>query len=459
MQRGRQMAAARYTPRFLQQLVDRLFMRAFAVSGAYGAMVVATEWGHRFGSAFFVYVIWVTACLVLGRIVAPIQNRFIPHAVFVGINFGVVLGFGLVTGWSVPALMAVPVTIATFDIFGNGDTRPYILTMLVAYAAAMALGGVDWRASAVVLAIGFAIHWLFEGRGDYLRATLAALEESKASLEDAMKAQLQAEAELRQAHKLESVGRLAAGIAHEINTPVQFVSDNLSFITKSTTDLSTLVQLLKSRVTSTDEVEKAIIDADLEFVLENLPMALESSRDGLQRIGAIVRSMREFAHPELRELGPVDLVRGIQNTLTIAKSEWKLVADLETDLAPLPKLLAHGGELNQVVLNIVVNAAQAIRDRVGKTGKRGRITVRTRADREGVTVSIADTGGGIPAAIRDRIFEPFFTTKDVGQGTGQGLAIARSVVSKHGGTLTFDSRPGEGTTFFIRLPVPAEALT
>jgi signal transduction histidine kinase len=185
-----------------------------------------------------------------------------------------------------------------------------------------------------------------------------------------------------------------------------------------------------------------------------MPPALERMADGLARIAEIVRSMKEFSHADKREMSQVDLNRAIKSTLVIARTEYRYVADVETVFAPLPPVTCHGGQINQVVLNLVVNAAHAIGDVLKKTGQRGKITVTTRIDGDHVVIAIEDTGGGIPEAVRARIFDPFFTTKEVGRGTGQGLAIARSAVVKdHGGTLDFESDTGKGTTFYVRLPI------
>jgi signal transduction histidine kinase len=279
-------------------------------------------------------------------------------------------------------------------------------------------------------------------------------------------AQRQLEAELRAAQKLESVGRLASGIAHEINTPVQFVSDGVQFITESWTALADVVgryRGLAALAASGEpagpagqlaaEIRRAEGELDLDYSLEHVPAALTSCRDGLGRIASIVRSMKEFAHPDQRGRTSVDLNRNISSTLTIARTEYKRVADLDADLGELPPVWCQAGEINQVVLNVVVNAAHAIADVVKDSGERGRITVRTRVDGNDVLLTIADTGAGIPAEVRDRIFDPFFTTKEVGRGTGQGLAIARSVLDRHGGRISFQTEVGRGTTFFIRLPV------
>jgi signal transduction histidine kinase len=272
------------------------------------------------------------------------------------------------------------------------------------------------------------------------------------------------ENDLAQAQKLESVGRLAAGVAHEINTPVQFVSDSVVFVREAMDDLSEIVGKYRELRTATENgadvaaaakaAEEAENEADLDYILENAPMALDRAREGLGRVAAIVRSMKEFAHPDRKEMVQTDLNQAISSTLVIASNEYKYVADVETALGDIPQVDCHAGEINQVVLNLIVNAAHAIGDVVRGTPGRGRITVSTRNLGEHVEISIADTGKGIPMDVRSRIFDPFFTTKEVGKGTGQGLAIARTVVvDKHKGTLHFESELGRGTTFYIRLPI------
>jgi len=262
------------------------------------------------------------------------------------------------------------------------------------------------------------------------------------------------ELELRQAQKLESVGRLASGVAHEINTPIQFVSDSVHFVREAIGDLSLVLQKYRD---GDPDVAQAEADADLPYLLENIPKALDRSLDGLSRVAVIVRSMKEFAHPDQTEMTSVDLNQAINSTLVIARNEYKYVAKVETDLGELPAVTCHGGDINQVILNIVVNAAHAIGDVVRGTDRMGRITVQTRRDGDSIVIRIGDTGGGIPDTIRDRVFDPFFTTKAVGQGTGQGLAIARAViVEKHCGDLTFESEADHGTTFVIRLPIDGQ---
>jgi signal transduction histidine kinase len=270
--------------------------------------------------------------------------------------------------------------------------------------------------------------------------------------------------ELAAAQKLESVGRLAAGVAHEINTPVQFVSDNVQFVSKSMIDIAVAIQAyrhLRYAVKSAGDIdeaarlaEEADKAADLDYILQNAPLALESSVEGLGRIATIVRSMKEFAHPDQAQKTFADLNQAIRSTLVIAHNEYKYVAELNTEFGELPPVECYLGEINQVILNLLVNAAHAIADVVKDSGNLGKLTVRTRLDSDGVEISIGDTGTGIPESARENIFDPFFTTKEVGKGTGQGLAIARSVVvNKHGGTLRFETECGKGTTFFIRLPI------
>jgi signal transduction histidine kinase/HAMP domain-containing protein len=278
------------------------------------------------------------------------------------------------------------------------------------------------------------------------------------------------ESDLQQAQKLESVGRLASGVAHEINTPVQFITDNVHFLRDSTADLTSLIEALRASnrlvldgAPSLEAAGAAVAieqDIDLTYLLDDMPKAHQGCIEGLKRVATIVRSMKEFAHPDSTEMTDIDLNRAIESTLVIASNEYKYVAEMETRLGDIPQVLCHAGEVNQAVLNIIVNAAHAIGDVVKDTDKRGKITVCTRHEGDSVLVSIADTGGGIPDHIRARIFDPFFTTKEVGKGTGQGLAIARSViVDKHGGDLTVDTEVGVGTTFVIRLPVAGKATS
>jgi PAS domain S-box-containing protein len=275
-----------------------------------------------------------------------------------------------------------------------------------------------------------------------------------------------AEEELRQAQKLESVGRLAAGIAHEINTPIQFIGDNAHFLQESLTTLTDLVERYQGlrQAAETDSVEEALLTeirlaedaADLPYLTEEVPRAIEQTLHGVERVARIVRAMKEFGHTGLGERVEADINKGLTSTLIVATAELKYVADVELDLGDVPPVLCWPDDLNQVFLNLIVNAAHAIADVHGRTGERGLLRISTRQEGTDVVVAIADTGGGIPESIRAKVFDQFFTTKEVGVGTGQGLALARSVVEKHGGGLTFESTIGRGTTFSVRIPVHGE---
>jgi two-component system, NtrC family, sensor kinase len=271
------------------------------------------------------------------------------------------------------------------------------------------------------------------------------------------------EIQLRHAQKLESIGQLAAGIAHEINTPTQFIGDNLSFMKEVFNDLLQLLRqfnqlLVAARGQSfakglTEEIDKTIQGINLADLEKEIPQSITQALSGVKRVAKIVQAMKDFSHPGTESKMPVDLNRAIESTLTVCRNEWKYVAELRTDFDPtLPPVSCLPGEFNQVILNIVVNAAHAIADKLGGKGL-GIIGVKTRHKGDKVEIRISDTGTGIPEAARGRIFDPFFTTKEVGKGTGQGLAIARSVVvDKHQGEIFFETELGKGTTFVIRLP-------
>ena len=282
-----------------------------------------------------------------------------------------------------------------------------------------------------------------------------------------MSKQKQLELELGHARKLEAVGQLAAGIAHEINTPAQYVGDGVHFLKEAFEGYQRLVSQYRRavEVLATAGGQDALVseiraieeDIDIAYLDANVPGSFESCQDGISRITTIVRAMKEFAHPDQTEMAPADLNQALQTTLAVAKNEYKYVADVATEFGDLPPVLCHVGDLNQVFLNLIVNAAHAIGDVVGQGGGKGTIRITACREDDLARIDIADTGSGIPEAIRPRIFDPFFTTKEVGKGSGQGLAIARSiVVTKHHGSLTFESEVGKGTTFTIRLPIAGE---
>ncbi|MGB8293835.1 MAG: ATP-binding protein [Polyangia bacterium] len=276
-------------------------------------------------------------------------------------------------------------------------------------------------------------------------------------------AQNQLEIELRHSQKLESIGQLAAGIAHEINTPIQFVGDNVNFLSGAFAQLLALCDSYRTVCAKAAAAPLSAADieglkreeelADLEYLRTNVVTSIASTLDGVGRVARIVKSMKAFAHPDRGERATADLNAALRDTLTVATNELKYVATVETDFGRIPAVPCFVGDLNQVFLNLLVNAAHAIGDVVGKTGQRGVIRVRTYLEGSVVVIAISDTGTGIPEAVRGRIFDPFFTTKEVGKGTGQGLALARAVVvDQHGGSLTFETEMGKGTTFLVQLP-------
>ncbi len=260
------------------------------------------------------------------------------------------------------------------------------------------------------------------------------------------------ESQLAQAQRLESIGQLASGIAHEINTPIQYIGDNGMFLEEAFRDLLKLV-----RVGAGPDRSTGSGDVDLEYLEEEIPKAINQLQEGVSHVARIVRAMKEFSHPGPLEKMAVDINRAIESTVMVCRNEWKYVADLTTDLdSDLPLVYCVAGEINQVILNLIVNAAHAISDVSKGTGQKGAIHLSTSRQEECVEIRVADTGSGIPEAIQSRIFDPFFTTKPVGKGTGQGLAIAHAViVKKHHGAINFETTPGVGTTFVIRLPFAA----
>jgi PAS domain S-box-containing protein len=280
------------------------------------------------------------------------------------------------------------------------------------------------------------------------------------------------ESQLQQSHKMEAIGQLAAGIAHEINTPVQFVGDNTRFFQESFGDLIRIIkkqqELLEAAKTNSltaeavEKTEQLIEEIDLEYLEEEIPVAIQHSLKGVERIAKIVQAMKIFAHPGMVAKELVDLNKEIEKTITITRNEWKYVAELKTDFdESLPLVPCFRAEFNQVILNMIVNAAHAIAEKNrDDESQPGTIHIRTIQAGDQAKICKGDTGAGIPEEIRHKIFDLFFTTKEPGKGTGQGLAISHSViVEKHNGSLTLETRQGEGTTFIIGLPLTADPVT
>ena len=331
------------------------------------------------------------------------------------------------------------------------DDRGRVIKLLADSAAQLTPLNLEYR-----IALGAEVHWIQcsarpqrSANGEVVwDGLLLDISERKAL-----------ETQLVQAQKLESVGQLAAGIAHEINTPTQFVNDNVHFLKDAFDDLERLIGLLDTFSPSLSaeqcaEIQRITEEIDHDYLREEVPKAFEQSLEGLTRITRIVRAMKEFSHPGTEEKTPFDVNKSVELTVDVSRNEWKYDAEIDLDLDPnLPEVPGFPGEINQTLLNIVVNAAHAISATRGE-GEMGRITIHTCRVGDYVEISIADNGPGMPEYVRKRVFDPFFTTKKVGKGTGQGLALAYSaVVDKHGGSIDVTSEPGTGATFTVRLPI------
>jgi len=282
--------------------------------------------------------------------------------------------------------------------------------------------------------------------------------------------QNRAQHELDRTQMIQNIGRLSAGIAHEINTPIQFIGDNMRFLSDSFEQVIDLLEMYKqvagattqddmsgqSKHAAVEKTRAAEEQADLDFLVEEIPRAIEQSLDGIKRVLTIVSAMRDFSHIDERRMAPADLNKALHNTIVLLRNEIKYVADLKTDLDEnLPMVHCCADDMNQVFLNLLSNAAHSIAEAVGNSSSdRGLITVSSRQDGKDVLISISDTGTGIRPQIRNKIFDHFFTTRQPGKGTGQGLSLARSiVVDKHAGSLDFETEIGVGTTFTVRLPI------
>ncbi len=306
------------------------------------------------------------------------------------------------------------------------------------------------------------IEWRSEDEfGDAIAAFNHMMDRRRKALEE----RDQLEVQLRQSQKMEALGTLASGIAHEINTPIQYIGNNVSFLGDATKDLLSLFRMLEAIIQEAEDaglLETAIADYrraaaqhDLDFILEELQLAIDQSHGGVEHVTNIVAAMKEFAHTPGEELKPINLENVVKCAVDISKGEWKTMAKVEVDPMPsLPNVLGHRGELNQVALNLIINAAHAIQE---KGDADGLIRISAETIKGYALLHVEDNGAGIPKEVASRIFEPFFTTKDVGKGTGQGLAFCYDViVNKHQGCIDVNSTPGKGTRFTIALPVADE---
>lgn len=280
------------------------------------------------------------------------------------------------------------------------------------------------------------------------------------------------ERQLADARQLESIGRLAAGVAHEINTPMQYISDNVEFLSDSTSQVFELIDSVQEQIAQLQQATQTNnpitlsklrrFDHKFDFIREQVPKAIKDCLVGSRRVMEIVTAMKVFSHPGTKSFVNANINDLILSTTSITRNRWKYCAKVDLNLAPdLPMMRCLPSEVNQVILNLLVNAADAVAERYG-TGEevKGQITVTTRRATGGTVIDVTDNGCGIPEANQSKIFNPFFTTKGVGKGTGQGLTLCYAVIcNQHGGTLTLESQVGQGTTFRVFLPdVPCPTL-
>ena len=380
-------------------------------------------------------------------------------------NLGYSVPFFHFLGWPIAAFLWLPFMALFTNNIDRRAARAIVTMTCVVMGCAAVFDGVRPLVIATFAIAAVVARITVEATTGALMSLVDEAEAANARLREETAAREVAQRELENARKLEAIGRVAAGVAHEINTPVQYVGDNIDFARSATADILDVFKrgraLIFERGNLPPDVVAALerneAEADVPFLLENLPGAMDGAREGLERIAKIVRSMKTFSHRGNGELVPLDINEIVESALTVAQSELRNVVTVETRFEIVPHVACRADEINQVFLNLIVNAAHACADRKSRDATaQSRITIHTHREAADVVVEIADTGGGIPESIRDKVMEPFFTTKPVGKGTGQGLAIARTLVEAHGGTLAFESKVGLGTTFRVRLPVVAE---
>jgi signal transduction histidine kinase len=378
-------------------------------------------------------------------------NRWVVPKLGVRGDYGRMVANGLLTGvvysaidWPLPVWLWLPYVAIMLDQAAGSRSALWMVLLLSGIQSGAAILQGHRLLEPLVFSTFAVVCWAISNvRFGIVREMLANAEQDRDRLAQAheqlvaeVAARERVELELRQAQKLEALGRLASGIAHEINTPMQFINNSVQFVREGVTDLL-----------EGDE-------SDRDYLREHLPNALALAAEGCERVAMIVRSMKLLAHTEGTHIS-VDLHTVIDATLAIVRHEYDAVADVERAFAKIPSVICNPGEINQVLVHLITNAAHAVETHDRRA--RGRITLRTRVEDDTVVISISDNGSGIPAHVRDRIFDPFFTTKAVGRGTGQGLSISRTMIERHGGTLTFETVVGRGTTFHLRLPVESTA--
>lgn len=361
----------------------------------------------------------------------------------VNLTSGVVVNH--ISGYPLPSWLFLPFVALAYDHLGRKIARIVLFSLCATETIAAAIDGVPLKYPLAFTVFAVFCALVNDARFRVIRGMLLDADAHREELRRQIEARELAERELVQAQKLEAVGRLAAGLAHEINTPVQFVGDSLDFVKESTVKLFAAIDALSRG-------ERVGPDTELEYLRENVPSALAMSAQGLDRVAAIVRSMRLFSRPDSSEMANVDLNAAVEATLVIASPEYRYVAEVETALGEVPTVRGHAGEINQVILNLLVNAAHAIAAAREPDAPLGRITVRTWCEAPFAYLRVSDTGCGIRESIRTKVFDPFFTTKEIGRGTGQGLSVVRNFVLEHGGDVGFESEVGHGTVFTIRLP-------
>jgi signal transduction histidine kinase len=415
------------------ELTTRSAARINVCAMVINLMIIASTWGRwqqfaiaAVGHTIVVFVNYYVSAVLVPRFGARVD---LVRAVFNTAVCSVLYQF---IDWPLPVWFWLPFCALTFHEFGGRNSIVVLVIMCIIQGGAGIACGVPAEIPLVFVGLTVVCRLVATQRTAIIREMLATADRQRAEL-------ARAEVELRQAQKLEAIGRLAAGVAHEINTPMQFIGDSLSFVRDGVGDL--LAGPLEA--------------GEVAYLRAQLPTAIERAHTGVVRVAKIVQSMKQFASDN-GDIVPADVNAAIQDALVIATRECEQVADVAVDLGDLPLVPCDGAAIRQVLLGLVSNAAQAIAEANTGSDRRGTIAVSSRRAGDGVRIAVADTGTGIADAACAHIFDPFFTTKPVGRGVGQSLATARAIVERHRGRISFVTEVGKGTTFEVYLPV-AEA--